>query len=231
MLAGGRGGRLGEWTKTRPKALVEIGGRPVIWHVMRLCAHHGLREFVIATGYKGEQIERYFHDRDSGTPWSVAVEDTGPGTLTGGRLRRLRAHLDGETFLLAWCDGLTDLDLGELLEFHRSHGRLVTLSAVHPRSPFGHLELEDGRVTRFTEKPRRADEWVSGGFFAVEPGVLDYLEGDDSDWDSEVLVRLAGEGELMAYRHGGFWRCVDTPEEAASLDSEWRAGAPWAVWD
>jgi glucose-1-phosphate cytidylyltransferase len=200
---------------------------------MRLCAHHRLREFVIATGYEAEQIERYFRDRDGDdeSSWSVEVEDTGEGTFTGGRVRRLRAHLDGGTFLLAWCDGLTDLDLSQLLEFHRSHGHLVTVTAVHPRSRFGHLELDEDKVTRFTEKAYATDEWVSGGFFAVEPGAFDYLEADDSDWDVDVLPRLAAEGELMAYRHAGFWRCLDTPEEAASLDAEWRAGAPWKVWD
>jgi glucose-1-phosphate cytidylyltransferase len=232
VLAGGRGSRLGRRTEDRPKPLVEIGGRPILWHVMMLCAHHDLREFVIATGYRGGQIKRFFEDQDpdDADRWSVQVVDTGEGTATGGRVGRLRGQLEGEDFVLVWSDGLTDLDLGAMIDFHRSHGRLATLAAVHPPSRFGQLELDEVRVARFEEKPVRSDEWVSGGFFALSPGVLDHIDGDDTDWDRQVLVQLAEAGELMAYRHDSFWRCMDTPDDVRRLESLWSDRAPWAVW-
>jgi glucose-1-phosphate cytidylyltransferase len=160
----------------------------------------------------------------------VEVVDTGIDTPTGGRIARLRERLADQPFVLAWCDGVADLDLGAMLDFHRSHGRAATLAAVHPRSRFGQLQLSDGEVTEFAEKPIRSEEWISGGFFALEPRALDWVKGEHDDWDREVLVRLCEAGELMAYRHESFWRCMDTPEEARSLEELWGNGAPWAVW-
>ena len=232
ILAGGRGERMGAETRDRPKPMVEVGGRPLLWHVMRHYAHHGHRHFAIALGYRGDVVRRYFRDEPSLTAGlRVDLVDTGPDTNTGGRLRRLAGHLRDGTFFLTWGDGLADVDLDALLAFHRGHGRLATVTAVHPPPRFGSLALEGDRVTRFREKAETS-EWINGAFFALEPGVLDYVEGDEVAWEAQPMTRLCAEGELMAYRHTGFWRCVDTPRERDALEELWKSGAaPWATWE
>lgn len=263
ILAGGLGTRFSEETRRRPKALVEIGGRPIIWHVMRHYAHFGFSEFVLAGGYRKADLARYFADHhrlegsvaidlrtgttvrhDDGTPgrgtlgrgaldrgaldWVVHVIDTGEHTMTGGRVKRLAPFLGNETFMLTWCDGLADVDLAALLAFHRSHGRLATVTAVQPPGRFGHLTLDGDTVTGFAEKPERSGEWINGAFFVLEPGVFDYIEGDDTMWEEEPMRRLAADGQLMAHRHDGFWQCMDTAKERDLLEKLWATGkAPW----
>ena len=251
ILAGGIGSRLIEETTVKPKAMVEIGGQPIIWHIMMYYSQFGFDEFVIALGYKGEYIKRWmqeyytlngnmtvktgtgeviFYDRN-GQDWIVHLVDTGQKTLTGGRIKRLASWLDNETFMLTWCDGLSDVDLGALLKFHRSHGRLATLTAVRPPSRFGHLVLHGDRVVQFIEKPRITERWINGAFFVLEPKIFKYIEGDDTMWEKEPLECLAREGQLMAYRHDGFWQCMDTIHEKLKLEKMWQRGkAPWKIW-
>jgi glucose-1-phosphate cytidylyltransferase len=252
LLAGGGGTRLSEETDSIPKPLVTVGGRPLLWHIMKHYDHHGLRDFVIALGYKGECIKRYMVDWctlrghlrcDLGTgqvetiggeapDWRVELIETGAQTETGGRLKRLREFLDDGAFMLTYGDGVSDVDLGALLEFHRDHGRLATLTAVKPKAQFGQLGLEGQKVARFREKPAHAEGWVNGGFFVLEPGVFDYIEGDDTVWERGPLEQLAEGGELMAYRHEGFWQCMDTIHDRRRLQSIWDGGRPpWVTWE
>lgn len=248
ILAGGLGTRLSEETSLRPKPMVEIGGRPILWHVMSIYASYGFREFIVACGYKGEVIKQYFNDYlshqsdwvvdlQSGertlvsqkTPdWRVHLIDTGVETLTGGRLLRLRDLLHEATFMVTYGDGLSDLDVDRLVAFHRAHGKLATVTAVHPPARFGAMALEDDRVVRFSEKPQTDVGWINGGFFVFEPGVLDYLDGDQTSLERDPLERLAAAGQLMAYRHDGFWQPMDTLREKHLLEELWRSGtAPW----
>ncbi|MBA2293032.1 MAG: glucose-1-phosphate cytidylyltransferase [Gemmatimonadales bacterium] len=250
ILAGGLGTRLSEETAQRPKPMVEIGGRPILWHVMSIYARHGYREFVIACGYRGEVIKQYFHDysihaadwqidlqsgartqlNQQAPDWRIHAVDTGLHTLTGGRLQRLRQTLQDETFMVTYGDGLSDIDIARLVAFHRAHGKIATVTAVHPPARFGSMELDDGRVTRFSEKPQTAVGWINGGFFVFEPGVLDYLDGDATSLEREPLERLAAAGELMAYRHEGFWQPMDTLREKRQLEELWESGhAPWTA--
>lgn len=251
ILAGGRGTRLMEETVARPKPMVEIGGRPLLWHLMQIYAAHGQREFVVACGYRGEQIKEYFRNllhlssdftvdlatghvevRNATTPdWRVSVVDTGPDTMTGGRIRRLAPWIGRETFMATYGDGLGDVDIGALLAFHRAHGRLATVTAVRPPARFGSLVLEDGLVREFSEKNQADTGWINGGFFVFEPQVFDYLEGDATILEREPLERLASEGQLMAYQHAGFWQPMDTLREKEMLEALWQAGrAPWRSW-
>ncbi len=252
ILAGGVGTRLVEETEIKPKPMVEIGGAPILWHIMRHYAHHGFEDFVVALGYKGEFIKRYFvdycalvtdltidlgagqvvtHDGDRLT-WKVDLVDTGLHTLTGGRIKRLRDHVGDETFMLTWGDGVSDVDLHALLEFHRAHGKLCTMTAVRPPSRFGHLELgAGGAITEFSEKPQTGEGWINGAFFVCEPGIFEYIDGDETQWEREPLERLAKDGQLMAYKHHSFWQCMDTLRDKNLLQSLWDAGnAPWATW-
>ncbi|MDZ4675114.1 MAG: glucose-1-phosphate cytidylyltransferase [Gemmatimonadota bacterium] len=252
ILAGGRGTRLSEETTSRPKPMVEIGGKPLLWHLMSIYAHHGCRDFVVACGYKGEMIKSYFHDllvlsgdftvdlsrgslevaNDSRPPWRVSVVDTGQDTMTGGRIGRLARWLGGETFLATYGDGLGDVDITGLLAFHRAHGKAATVTAVRPPARFGGLVLADGQVREFSEKSQADAGWINGGFFVFEARVLDYLTGDDCILEREPLERLAAEGELMAYQHSGFWQPMDTLREKEQLELHWSSGhAPWRVWD
>lgn len=252
ILAGGRGTRLAEETTVRPKPMVEIGGRPMLWHIMNIYAAHGHVDFLIACGYKGEVIKEYFHHfvlhthdffvnlgdgsiERIGTPgcdWRVGAIDTGLDTMTGGRIRRLGHLLDGERFFATYGDGVADIDISALLRFHREHGRLATITAVHPPARFGGLELEGGVVRRFSEKPQTEVGWINGGFFVFEPGVLDYLEDDDTVLEREPLERLARDDQLCAFRHEGFWQPMDTIREKELLDDMWESGhAPWRIWD
>jgi glucose-1-phosphate cytidylyltransferase len=226
ILAGGAGTRLAEETEVRPKPMVEIGGRPILWHILSIYARAGFREFLVACGYKGEKIHEYF--RDEPTDWDVALVDTGVDTMTGGRVLRLRPFLGEGTFLLTYGDGLADLDVRRLVAFHRAHTRLATVTAVRPPSRFGALNLEGDLVREFSEKPQAAEGWINGGFFAFEPGVFDYLAGDGTILEREPLERLAKDGELMAFRHTGFWQPMDTLREKRILEELWAAGrAPW----
>jgi len=251
ILAGGVGSRLAEETQVKPKPMVEIGGRPILWHIMMHYAHYGFKEFVIALGYKGEVIKKYMvdycslqsnltvnlrdgrvkiHD-DYKTDWTVELVDTGMPTLTGGRIKRLAPYLSSGTFMLTWGDGVSDLNLHDLLAFHRSHGKLATLTAARPPARFGHIELDGDKVTVFSEKPQTRAGWINGAFFVLEPGVFDYIDGDDTQWEREPLERLAKEGQLMAYRHASFWQCMDTLRDKVLLEELWQSGnAPWKIW-
>jgi len=251
ILAGGFGTRLSEETSARPKPMVEIAGRPMLWHIMSIYAHHGFRNFVVACGYKGDVIKEYFanfaiHNNDlqidlktgktellnSATPdWNIVLADTGLETLTGGRLRRLKRWVGDQTFMLTYGDGLADINLQELVAFHRRHGKIATVTAVPPAPRFGSLELAGDQVCRFSEKPQHAEGWINGGFFVFEPGVLDYIEGDATSLERAPLERLAADGQLMAYRHTGFWHAMDTLRDKTYLDGLWRDGnAPWKTW-
>jgi glucose-1-phosphate cytidylyltransferase len=251
ILAGGFGSRLAEETDIKPKPMVEIGGRPILWHIMNIYAHYGYKDFVIALGYKGEIIKKYMIDycnlscdltvnlkganveRHNGEEldWTVQLIDTGFQTMTGGRIKRLARYLGNETFMLTWGDGVSDVNLHELLAFHRPHGKLATLTAVRPPARFGHLQLDGNVVREFTEKPQTGEGWINGAFFVLEPQVLDYVEGDDTIWEREPLENLARDGQLMAYRHAAFWQCMDTLRQKFILEDLWRSGnAPWKVW-
>jgi glucose-1-phosphate cytidylyltransferase len=251
ILAGGVGSRLAEETEIKPKPMVEIGGKPILWHIMKHYAHYGFKDFVVALGYKGEYIKRYMIDYCSlhanltvdlhngnvlvhegeREDWRVELVDTGQATLTGGRIKRLAAYLDEKTFMLTWGDGVSNVDLYKLLEFHRSHGRLATVTAVRPTARFGKLDIEGEVVVRFSEKPQLEEGWINGAFFVLEPGVFDYIEGDDTQWEREPLERLAQDGQLMAYRHYSFWQCMDTLRDKRLLESLWEQdNAPWKIW-
>jgi glucose-1-phosphate cytidylyltransferase len=254
ILAGGVGSRLAEETVVRPKPMVEIGGRPILWHIMMHYSTYGLSEFVIALGYKGEYIKRYMADYcalapdlrvslksgrverrgngdHGGQDWVVDLIDTGQKTNTGGRIKRLRSHLGDGTFMLTWGDGVSNINLAELLEFHRRHGRIATVTAVRPPARFGRLELDGARVARFDEKPLAGEAWINGAFFVLEPRVFDYIDGDDTQFEREPLENLARDGQLMAYQHNGFWQCMDTVRDRVRLESLWAGGdAPWKIW-
>jgi glucose-1-phosphate cytidylyltransferase len=228
ILCGGRGTRLQGSSGAVPKPLVEVGGRPIVWHVVRLLAAQGLRRFVLATGYRGEQVAAFAAGAEWGEGVVVECVDTGVDTPSGGRLHALRDRLDA-TFLVAYCDGVADLDLAALRGFHATHGAPATVTLVRPHLPFGVARLDGDRVTGFHEKPR-ADAWVNGGFFVFDPGVLDYL-GRDSVLEREPLERLAADGRLRAFRHHGFWECMDTHKDWITLEELWASGAaPWKVW-
>ncbi len=251
ILAGGLGTRLAEETEVRPKPMVEIGGKPILWHIMKQYDCHGFNEFFVALGYKGDAIKRYFLEYHalSGslsvqiatgglTPfekhcedWTVNLMETGQDTHTGGRLKRLEPWLKDGTFMLTYGDGVADIDLSELLRFHRSHGRLATVTAVRPPARFGGLTFDGDAVSAFSEKPQAGEGWINGGFAVFEPGIFKYLDGDRTSLEAEVLERLARDRQLAAYRHPGFWQCMDTLRDKNLLESLWRTGnAPWKVW-
>ena len=250
ILAGGMGTRLAEETAVRPKPMVEIGGRPIIWHIMKHYAHYGFKEFIVALGYKSEVIKSYFHDyycmngditidlsdgrvevHNSGKEdWTVHLVETGLLTNTGGRIKRLANRVGEETFMLTYGDGVSNVDLGRLLEFHRSHGKMVTVTAVRPPARFGSMNFQGDRVTEFLEKPLTGEGWINGGFFVLEPGIFDYIRSDVA-WEQEPLRDIAADGEMMAYRHDDFWQCMDTYRELKLLEKYWANGeAPWKVW-
>lgn len=250
LLAGGLGTRMREETEFRPKPMIDVGGKPMLWHIMKGYAHFDHTDFVVCVGYRGEVIREYFLNYHSMTrdltmrlrsseiefhgseieDWKVTIADTGQLTPTGGRISMIRSHVEGETFMATYGDGLADVDISALLDFHRAHGKIATVTAVRPPIRFGIMELdEDGRVDRFLEKPRSRD-WVSAGFFIFEPAILDYLS-DDSVLEQEPLERLAKDGELMAFKHDGFWQPMDTYREREFLNQLWDEGeAPWALW-
>ncbi len=231
ILAGGLGTRLSEETTARPKPMVEIGGLPILWHIMKIYAAGDVNEFVLALGYKGEVIQSFVREAVDREAWTVHMVDTGLHTQTGGRLKRLSAWLADETFMVTYGDGVADLDVRKVLAFHRSHGRLATVTAVRPPARFGALELDGDLVTTFAEKPQMGEGWINGGFFVFEPGVLDYVDGDDAILERQALERLASDGQLAAYRHEGFWQCMDTVRDVRHLNALWQQDAPpWAVW-
>ncbi len=250
ILAGGMGTRLAEETAIRPKPMIEIGGRPILWHLMNIYAGFGFKDFLVACGHKGEIIKQYFHDffvnnsdcivdLKKGThevlsacqlDWRIAAIDTGADTMTGGRILRLRPWLDGSTFMVSYGDGLADVDIHALVEFHRSHGRLATVTAVRPPSRFGGLVIEGDAVQEFSEKPQTGEGWINGGFFVFEAGVFDYLEEDGTILERKPLEKMAADDQLMAYRHEGFWQPMDTLREKRILESLWSSGkAPWSA--
>jgi glucose-1-phosphate cytidylyltransferase len=252
ILAGGHGTRLAEETEIKPKPMVEIGGRPILWHIMMHYSCFGYNDFVIALGYKGEVIKRYMvdycslhsnltvnlkagrvdlHDTDGIQDWTINLIDTGLNTMTGGRIKRLQPYMGNETFMLTWGDGVSTVDLDRLLAFHRAHGRLITMTAVRPPARYGHMEFDGDRIREFTEKPQTAEGWINGAFFVAEPQVFDYIDGDDTQFEKEPLERLAADGELMAYKHDGFWQCMDTLRDKYVLEKLWESGqAPWKSW-
>lgn len=247
ILAGGVGSRLSEETVSRPKPMVEVGGQPMLWHIMQYYARFGYDDFVIALGYKGEFIKRWMLEyaslsgdltvglrndeviRHGAEPadWTVSMIDTGQDTATGGRIKRLQQEIGNEPFMLTWGDGISDVDLHALLDFHRSHGKIATLTAVRPPARFGHLGLDGNHVVEFSEKPQTGEGWINGAFFVMEPEVFDYIDGDDTQFEREPLSRLAHDGQLMAYQHWGFWQCMDTLRDRKLLEELWEQGAPW----
>lgn len=252
ILAGGMGTRLAEETDFKPKPMVEVGPRPILWHILKGYAHYGFNDFVLALGYKGEQIKRYIteygeygsdltvdvhtgeitrHTNSSNEDdWKVDLIDTGLHSETAGRMLRARPHLGDSTFMMTYGDGVADIDLKALVEFHKSHGKLATVTAVHPTARFGQLEFDGDMVAAFNEKPQLDRGWINGGFFVLEPGVFDFIESD-CDWSRAPMQGLAEAGELAAYRHEGFWQCMDTLRDKMYLDSLWDSGdTRWAVW-
>lgn len=251
ILAGGLGTRLAEETEVRPKPMVDIGGRPIIWHIMKTYAHYGHREFLVALGYKGEDIKRYFLDyrtltsnfsvslsdgkvamlESESEDWTVELVETGLDTQTGGRVKRFASRLGDETFMMTYGDGVSNINVNELLAFHASHNKLATVTAVRPPSRFGGLVFDGDRVVEFVEKPQIGEGWINGGFFVLEPGVHDYIDGDDVIFEREPLERLASDHQLMAYKHDSYWQPMDTLREVHLLRQMWSLGqAPWKVW-
>ena len=253
ILAGGRGTRISEETHLRPKPMVEIGGRPILWHIMKIYAAHGVTDFIVCLGYQGYVVKEYFHNyllhtddvafdlaggkieylgANKREPWRVTLVDTGLATETGGRVRRLRPYLENEeAFCLTYGDGLGDIDVTKLLAFHAAHEKLATMTVVHPPGRFGVVGLEGERAITFQEKPNVESGFINGGFFVLSPRVLDFIEGDRTLWEKEPLENLAARGELAAFRHDGFWQPMDTLREKEQLEAAWASGhAPWKVW-
>jgi glucose-1-phosphate cytidylyltransferase len=253
ILAGGLGTRLSEETATRPKPMVEIGGKPILWHILKMYSHHGINEFIICCGYKGYVIKEYFanyflHTSDvtfdmahnkmevhhkRAEPWKVTLVDTGDDSMTGGRLHRVADYVrDEKEFCFTYGDGVSDVDITASIAFHRSHGKAATLTATFPPGRFGALDMKDGRVNSFREKPKGDGAMINGGFFVLSPSVLSELKGDSTIWEQEPLVNLADRGELMAFEHGGFWQPMDTLRDKHLLEELWQSGkAPWKKWD
>ena len=251
ILAGGLGTRISEESHLKPKPMIEVGGKPILWHILKIYSHHGINDFIICLGYKGYIIKEYFanyflHMSDvafdmqnnemkvlqkKAEPWRITLVDTGENTLTGGRLRRVKEHIGNETFCFTYGDGVTDLDIGQLVDFHKTRGALATVTAIQPPGRYGALEISDNIVKNFQEKPAGDGSWINGGFFVLEPKVIDLIEGDNSSWEQEPLMRLATEGQLQAFQHRGFWQAMDTLRDKNRLEELWAAGkAPWKVW-
>jgi len=252
ILAGGLGTRLAEETEIKPKPMVEIGGQPILWHIMKHYAHFGFKEFCVALGYRGEVVKRFFmdyhnlngsisidlasghvdmHEREC-EDWVVHLQNTGQHTNTGGRVKRLESHLNDGTFMITYGDGVCDVNLRDLLEFHRAHGRVGTITAVRPPARFGGLIFDgDSIIVDFTEKPQIGEGWINGGFMVFEPEIFNYLKDDDSSLEADALEHLASERQLAAYQHRGFWQCMDTLRDKCLLENLWQDGsAPWKVW-
>ncbi|OUS31464.1 glucose-1-phosphate cytidylyltransferase [Gammaproteobacteria bacterium 45_16_T64] len=253
ILAGGLGTRLSEETVVKPKPMIEVGGKPILWHIMKIYSHYGINDFVICCGYKGYVIKEYFanyflHTSDvtfcmrnnemevhhkRAEPWRVTLIDTGEGSLTGGRLKRVRDYVkDDEAFCFTYGDGVGNVNIRESIEFHLAHGKYATLSSMFPPGRFGALDIQDKRVRSFTEKPQGDGAMVNGGFFVLSPKVIDYIDGDHTTWEQEPLINLARDNQLMAFEHSGFWQPMDTLRDKIYLEELWAKGdAPWAVWE
>jgi glucose-1-phosphate cytidylyltransferase len=252
ILAGGMGTRLAEETDSRPKPMVEIGGKPILWHIMKIYSAYGLNDFIICCGYKGVMIKEYFahyflHMSDvtfdmknncmevhqkKVEPWKVTLVDTGLNTQTGGRLKRIRPYLDDQEFCFTYGDGVSDVDIRKVIDFHRSEKTLATLTAVMPPGRFGAMTFENTKVMRFQEKPQGDGAWINGGFYVLSPRVIDYIQADDTIWEREPMERLAYEGAMSAYMHSGFWQCMDTIRDRYKLEELWATGkAPWKIWN
>ena len=251
ILAGGLGTRISEETHLKPKPMIEIGGRPILWHVLKIYSHYGVNDFIICLGYKGYTIKEYFANyymhmsdvtfdmRDgartihsnAAEPWRVTLVDTGENTMTGGRVKRVKDYVGDETFCLTYGDGVADVDVSELISFHRSQKRMATVTAVQPPGRFGRLAIDGERVTDFLEKPSGDGDWVNGGFFVLEPGIFDFIKDDGTIWEREPLERITELGELSAFKHRGFWQPMDTLRDKTQLEELWETGrAPWKVW-
>ncbi len=252
ILAGGFGSRLSEETAVRPKPMVEIGGKPILWHIMKIYSSYGVQDFVVCLGYKGYYIKDFFANyqlracdvsfdlaagevqihRSSSEPWKVTLVDTGEATMTGGRLKRVMPYVGDEDFHFTYGDGLADVDIGALIAYHRERGALATVTAIQPPGRFGALEINGSHVVSFEEKPRGDGAWLNGGFFVLSPAVDSYIEGDDTTWEQEPLRRLAREGQLASFRHDGFWQAMDTLRDRNQLERLWNSGsAPWRTWE
>ncbi len=251
ILAGGLGTRISEESHLKPKPMIEIGGRPILWHIMKIYSHYGINDFVICLGYRGYVIKEYFANyflhmsdvtfdisenrmevhQQYAEPWRVTLVDTGQETLTGGRLKRVREYVGNESFCFTYGDGVADIDVGKLIQFHRSQRSLATLTAIQPPGRYGAVSIDDTRVLSFAEKPEGDGAWINGGFFVLEPGAIDYIQGDQTSWESDALVRLARDGKLSGYKHAGFWQAMDTLRDKNQLEDLWQSGkAPWKVW-
>lgn len=251
LLAGGLGTRLAEETEIKPKPMVEIGGHPILWHIMQLYAHFGFNDFVVALGYKGHVIKKFMMDyntlnsnmtvkphsgqimyhKSGKQDLTVELIDTGLHTQTGGRLKRLAPYINDERFFMTYGDGVSNVDIRALLEFHKKHGKLCTLTAVRPPARFGHMLFEDELVTKVSNQLQTEEGWINGGFLVCEPQVLDYIDGDSTAWEKEPLERIAADGQLMAYKHEGFWQCMDTIRDKVHLENLWSQGnPPWKLW-
>jgi glucose-1-phosphate cytidylyltransferase len=252
ILAGGLGTRLSEETVLKPKPMVEIGDMPILWHIMKIYSSHGFNDFVICLGYKGYVIKEYFanyclhksdvtihlknnkidvHDNFA-EPWSITLVDTGAETMTGGRIKRVKHHIGSETFLLTYGDGVSNINIAESVKFHKLHGKLCTVTAVQPSGRFGAINM-DGQsiVTSFTEKPKGDGAWINGGFFVCEPGVINYINDDSTIWEKEPMENLASDGQMMSFKHEGFWKPMDTLRDKLELEREWQSNqAPWKTW-
>ncbi len=252
ILAGGRGTRISEETEVLPKPMVEIGGKPLIWHIMKLYAHYGFNDFIICLGYRGYMIKEYFshyfmHMSDvtidlsknkmdihytASEPWRITLVDTGLDTMTGGRLKRVKKYVGNQSFLLTYGDGLADINIKKLVAFHKKHKKLATLTAIQNAGRFGVLNINSGnKILSFLEKPKGEGGWINGGFFVLEPGIFNFIKNDDTVWEKEPLEKLAKLGKLNAYKHSGFWGCMDTLRDKISFEGSWQSGkAPWKVW-
>ena len=225
LLAGGFGTRLSEYTEAIPKPMIRIGEKPMLWHIMNLYARYNHTNFFVALGYKGEIIKEYFTKTKE--KWNINLVDTGQKTMTGGRVKRLKKFIGNETCMLTYGDGLANINLDALLDFHKKHGKLVTVTAVRPPARFGAIKLNGNRVNDFKEKSKMEEGWINGGFFIIEPSFFDFIEGDDTYLEREPLARVAKEGELFAYKHEGFWQCMDTKRDRDNLEEIYKKGAPW----
>lgn len=250
ILAGGLGTRISEESHLKPKPMIEIGGKPILWHILKLYSYYGINEFVICLGYKGYIIKEYFANyflhmsdvtfdmadnrmevhQQNAEPWRVTLVDTGEATMTGGRLRRVKDYIEGETFCFTYGDGVSDIDISKTIAFHRQHKKLATVTAIQPPGRYGALNIDHETVLSFQEKPAGDGSWINGGFFVLEPEALDYIDGDHASWELQPLQQLATEGQLMAYEHRGFWQAMDTLRDKNHLEELWSTNPPWKVW-